>query len=130
MAGDRGRGAAERVDAAVGAVGSGGWEFRNAYRRQLLALSRRIRLLGPFAEELREARRGAAEQEEQERALAPLADALEEAVDLLQLGRDGSRIFLVRACFPLSPFLVPHLCCTRLLGTPDAWLPVRVKINF
>ncbi|NP_001336571.1 Protein spotted leaf 11-like [Zea mays] len=95
MAGDRGRGAAERVDAAVGAVGSGGWEFRNAYRRQLLALSRRIRLLGPFAEELREARRGSAEQEEQERALAPLADALEEALDLLQLGRDGSRIFLV-----------------------------------
>lgn len=126
MDGDRGRGAAERVDAAVGAVGSGGWEFRNAYRRQLLALSRRIRLLGPFAEELREARRGPAEQEEQERALAPLADALEEALDLLQLGRDGSRIFLV----PLSPFLVPHLCCTRLLGTPDAWLPVRVNINF
>jgi hypothetical protein len=99
MAGDRGRGAAaERVAAAVEAVGSGGWEFRNAYRRQLLALSRRIRLLGPFAEELREARRGPAEEEEQERALVPLADALEEALDLLQLGRDGSRIFLVRAC--------------------------------
>jgi hypothetical protein len=28
--------------------------------------------------------------------LAPLADALETALDLLQLGRDGSRIFLVR----------------------------------
>jgi len=99
--------AAERVAAAVEAVGSGGWEFRNAYRRQLLALSRRIRLLGPFAEELREARRGrpAEEEEEQERALAPLADALEEALDLLQLGRDGSRIFLVRACLLLSPFL-------------------------
>lgn len=110
MAGDRGRGAAaaERVAAAVEAVGSGGWEFRNAYRRPLLALSRRIRLLGPFAEELREARRGPAEEEEeQERALAPLADALEKALDLLQLGRDGSRVFLVRACLLLlSPFLV------------------------
>ena len=124
MAGDRGRGASERVAAAVEAVGSGGWEFRNAYRRQLLALSRRIRLLGPFAEELQEARRGPAEEEEQERALAPLADALEEALDLLQLGRDGSRIFLVRACLLLSLFLVPHLC-----WIPDAWLPVRVKIN-
>ena len=60
--------AAERVAAAVEAVGSGGWEFRNAYRRQLLALSRRIRLLGPFAEELQEARWGTeAEAEEQER---------------------------------------------------------------
>ncbi|PWZ54997.1 E3 ubiquitin-protein ligase SPL11 [Zea mays] len=93
MAGVSGRGAAERVAAAVEAVGSGGWEFRNAYRRQLLALSRRIRLLGPFVEELREA--PCVPAEEPERALAVLADALEEALDLLQLGRDGSRIFLV-----------------------------------
>ncbi|CAL4905826.1 unnamed protein product [Urochloa decumbens] len=99
MAGGGGGAAAERVAAAVeaAAAASGGWEFRNAYRRQLLALSRRIRLLGPFAEELREARGGAAEgeEEERERALAPLADALEMALDLLRLGRDGSRIFLV-----------------------------------
>ncbi|CAN6343418.1 unnamed protein product [Urochloa humidicola] len=103
MAGGGGGGsgaAAERVAAAVEAAASpsGGWEFRNAYRRQLLALSRRIRLLGPFAEELREARRGPAdgeEERERERALAPLTDALEMALDLLRLGRDGSRIFLV-----------------------------------
>ncbi|WVZ90870.1 hypothetical protein U9M48_037129 [Paspalum notatum var. saurae] len=96
MAGDGGRGAAERAAAAVEEAGCGGWEFRNAYRRQLLALSRRIRLLGPFAEELREARRGpAGEEQEQERALAPLAEALERALDLLRLGRDGSRISLV-----------------------------------
>ncbi|RLN28593.1 protein spotted leaf 11-like [Panicum miliaceum] len=97
MAGDGGA-AAERVAAAVEAAAAGGWEFRNAYRRQLLALSRRIRLLGPFAEELREARRGPADGEkerERERALAPLGDALEKALDLLRLGRDGSRIFLV-----------------------------------
>jgi len=100
MAGDGG-GAAERAAAAVEAAAAGGWDFRNAYRRQLLALSRRIRLLGPFAEELREARRGPAEKE-RERALAPLADALEKALDLLRLGRDGSRIFLVRACVLLS----------------------------
>ncbi|XP_062203599.1 protein spotted leaf 11 [Phragmites australis] len=99
MAGDR-RGeppvaaAKERVAAAVEAVASGGWEFRNAYRRQLLALSRRIRLLGPFSEELREARRAPADEEE-ERALAPLAEALEKALELLRLGREGSRIFLV-----------------------------------
>ncbi|CAL5092918.1 unnamed protein product [Urochloa decumbens] len=100
MAGGGGGAAAERVAAAVeaAAAASGGWEFRNAYRRQLLALSRRIRLLGPFAEELREARGGAVEAEEErgrEAALAPLADALEMALDLLRLGRDGSRIFLV-----------------------------------
>jgi hypothetical protein len=102
MAGDGGT-AAERAAAAVEAAAAGGWEFRNAYRRQLLALSRRIRLLGPFAEELREALRGPADGEkERERALAPLADALERALDLLRLGRDGSRIFLVRACVFLS----------------------------
>jgi alkaline phosphatase len=90
--------AKERVAKAVEAAASGGWEFRNAYRRQLLALSRRIRLLGPFAEELREARRVGADASEEERALAPLAEALEKALELLRLGRDGSRIFLVRAC--------------------------------
>jgi hypothetical protein len=36
--------------------------------------------------------------ETEERALAPLAAALERALDLLRLGRDGSRISLVRAC--------------------------------
>ncbi|KAK1627343.1 hypothetical protein QYE76_001658 [Lolium multiflorum] len=83
--------APERVARAVEAVAAAG-EFRNAYRRQLLALSRRIRLLGPFAEELRERRRV---DEKEERALAPLAAALERALDLLRLGRDGSRISLV-----------------------------------
>jgi hypothetical protein len=92
--------APERVARAVEAVAAAG-EFRNAYRRQLLALSRRIRLLGPFAEELRERRRRVDETEE--RALAPLADALEGALDLLRLGRDGSRISLVRACVLTSP---------------------------
>ncbi|KAF7070871.1 hypothetical protein CFC21_076312 [Triticum aestivum] len=84
--------AAERVAAAVETVAAPG-EFRNAYRRQLLALSRRIRLLGPFAEELRERRRPPGEEEE--RALATLADALEKALELLKLGREGSRISLV-----------------------------------
>nr|ADB85353.1 putative spotted leaf protein 11 [Phyllostachys edulis] len=105
MAGDREEGepplpaeapASERVAAAVEAVAAAG-EYRNAFRRQLLALSRRIRLLGPFAEELRERRAPAPEEEE--RALAPLADALEKALELLRLGREGSRIFLVSELF-------------------------------
>lgn len=106
-----------RVAKAVEAVASGGWDFRNAYRRQLLALSRRIRLLGPFAEELREAPRVGAYAKEADRALAPLADALERALELLQLGRDGSRIFLVRAyCWIIEfldfcsiPYVIIHL---------------------
>jgi hypothetical protein len=93
--------AVERVAAAVEAVaagaGAGAGEYRNAYRRQLLALSRRIRLLGPFVEELRERRRGEGEGEVEERALAPLAAALEAALALLRLGREGSRISLVCA---------------------------------
>lgn len=101
--------AAERVATAVETVAAPG-EFRNAYRRQLLALSRRIRLLGPFAEELRERRRPAGEEEE--RALAPLADALEKALELLKFGREGSRISLVRPYLPTRE---------RFLISSDSW---------
>ncbi|XP_071677348.1 protein spotted leaf 11-like isoform X2 [Lolium perenne] len=116
MAGDRDKeptsSAPERVARAVEAVAAAG-EFRNAYRRQLLALSRRIRLLGPFAEELRERRRRVDETEE--RALAPLAAALERALDLLRLGRDGSRISLVSSLQKLQASL-------KLGNTYLAWL--------
>ncbi|KAL5205826.1 hypothetical protein ABZP36_034035 [Zizania latifolia] len=102
MAGDRGKEAGppedpalERVGAAVEAAAAAPGDYRNAYKRQLLALSRRIRLLGPFAEELRERRAPQRGQEEEERALAPLAAALEGALELLRLGREGSRISLV-----------------------------------
>ncbi|XP_071677349.1 protein spotted leaf 11-like isoform X3 [Lolium perenne] len=110
MAGDRDKeptsSAPERVARAVEAVAAAG-EFRNAYRRQLLALSRRIRLLGPFAEELRERRRRVDETEE--RALAPLAAALERALDLLRLGRDGSRISLVSSLQKLQALGSMHV---------------------
>ncbi|XP_071677347.1 protein spotted leaf 11-like isoform X1 [Lolium perenne] len=117
MAGDRDKeptsSAPERVARAVEAVAAAG-EFRNAYRRQLLALSRRIRLLGPFAEELRERRRRVDETEE--RALAPLAAALERALDLLRLGRDGSRISLVSSLQKLQA------ASLKLGNTYLAWL--------
>ncbi|TVU18685.1 hypothetical protein EJB05_34796, partial [Eragrostis curvula] len=46
-----------RVAAPVEKVESGGRGFRNVYPRELLALSRQMRLPGPLAEELREVRR-------------------------------------------------------------------------
>ena len=57
---------------------------------------------------------GKERERERERALAPLADALEKALDLLRLGRDGSRIFLVRACVFLSSFLLDSRCLAAL----------------
>ncbi|WOL15012.1 protein spotted leaf 11 [Canna indica] len=68
-------------------------EFRNAYRKPLCSLSRRIRLLGPMFDELADAREPIAEPAA--RALTALETALAAARDLLRLGGEGSKIFLV-----------------------------------
>lgn len=84
-----------RLAAPVERVESGGWGFRNAYPRELLALPRQIRLPGPLPEDLREVRR-APVNEQEFRGLAPLSESLEKA-ELLRLVRDGGRTISVRA---------------------------------
>ncbi|KAJ6827287.1 protein spotted leaf 11-like [Iris pallida] len=68
-------------------------DYRNAYRKQLCNLSRRIKLLAPMFEELREG--GGAIGGRDAAALARLRDALASTRDLLRLGSEGSKIFLV-----------------------------------
>ncbi|KAM0885396.1 hypothetical protein ACQ4PT_030364 [Festuca glaucescens] len=68
-------------------------DFRNAYRRQLCNLSRRIRLLAPMMEEAKEGPRPLPEPSVA--ALRQLRDALAGAKELLRLGSSGSKIFLV-----------------------------------
>ncbi|KAJ4754042.1 U-box domain-containing protein 13 [Rhynchospora pubera] len=68
-------------------------EFKNAYRRQFCNLSRRIKLLGPLIEELRESKNPIPDNEVE--SLGQLRIALESAKELLRLGSEGSKIFLV-----------------------------------
>ncbi|PKA51936.1 U-box domain-containing protein 13 [Apostasia shenzhenica] len=68
-------------------------DFRNAYKKQFCNLSRRIRLLAPMFEELRDSREPISEGAA--RSLARLGDALDAATGLLQFGSDGSKICLV-----------------------------------
>lgn len=68
-------------------------EFRNAYRRQFCNLSRRIRLLAPMLEEAKEGPRPLPMASVT--ALRQLREALTGARELLRLGSNGSKIFLV-----------------------------------
>jgi hypothetical protein len=68
-------------------------EFKNAYRRQFCNLSRRIKLLGPLIEELKESKNPVPDKEVDR--LAQLKKALDSAKELLRLGSEGSKIFLV-----------------------------------
>lgn len=68
-------------------------DFRNSYRRQFCNLSRRIRLLAPMMEEVKEGPRPLPEASVA--ALRQLRDALAGARELLRLGSNGSKIFLV-----------------------------------
>ncbi|XP_074578846.1 U-box domain-containing protein 13-like [Curcuma longa] len=68
-------------------------DYRNAYRKRFCDLSRRMRLLAPMFEELRES-----DDPVPDRAapsLALLQRAVDSAKELLRLGNEGSRIFLV-----------------------------------
>lgn len=68
-------------------------DFRNAYRKPLCSLARRIRLLEPMFDELADGRDPIPESVA--RALAELEKSLATAMDLLWHGSVGSKIFLV-----------------------------------
>uniref|UniRef100_A0A6V7QU10 RING-type E3 ubiquitin transferase n=1 Tax=Ananas comosus var. bracteatus TaxID=296719 RepID=A0A6V7QU10_ANACO len=68
-------------------------EFRNAYRKLFCNLSRRIKLLAPMLEELKESK--APIPAKAIETLARLREALDSAKELLRLGNEGSKIFLV-----------------------------------
>ncbi|KAJ8479803.1 hypothetical protein OPV22_023530 [Ensete ventricosum] len=68
-------------------------DYRNAYKKQFCNLSRRIKLLAPMFEELKESKDPISEPAVG--ALEKLNRALDSAKDLLRLGSEGSKIFLV-----------------------------------
>ncbi|RWV91094.1 hypothetical protein GW17_00046648, partial [Ensete ventricosum] len=68
-------------------------DYRNAYRKQFCDLSRRMKLLEPMFQELKESKDPIPEQAV--RSLVQLKLALDSARELLRLGNEGSKIFLV-----------------------------------
>lgn len=68
-------------------------DYRNAYKKQLGNLSRRIKLLAPLFDELKDSKDPIPESAA--RTLAPLEDALAAAKELLRFSSEGSKIFLV-----------------------------------
>lgn len=69
-------------------------DFRNAFKKQFCNLARRLKLLAPMLEELRESKEEI--EEEVMTDLVALKEALVKANDLLRFGSHGSKICLVR----------------------------------
>lgn len=68
-------------------------DYRNAYKKQFCNLSRRLKLLTPMLEEIREST-DAIDAETME-TLRPLGEALQSSSELLRFGSEGSKICLV-----------------------------------
>ncbi|XP_075519842.1 U-box domain-containing protein 13-like [Primulina tabacum] len=68
-------------------------EYRSAVRKQYMNLARRLKLLTPMFEEIRDSKESIPE--ESIIALASLVKALESAKELLLFGSEGSKIYLV-----------------------------------
>ncbi|KAK3409996.1 hypothetical protein EUGRSUZ_J02058 [Eucalyptus grandis] len=83
---------AEGLIARVGEIASI-CDYRCAVKRQYCNLARRLKLLVPMFEEVRESRRPVGEGAAA--ALASLKEALEAARDLLRFGSEGSKIYMV-----------------------------------
>jgi hypothetical protein len=73
-------------------------DYRWTVKRQYCNLARRLKLLTPMFEEIRDSKE--AVPKETVRALVSMKEALDSAKDLLRFGSDGSKIYLVR----LRPF--------------------------
>ena len=73
-------------------------EYRCTVKKQYCNLARRLKLLTPMFEEIRDSKE--AVPEETVRALVSMKEALKSAKDLLKIGSEGSKIYLVR----LRPF--------------------------
>uniref|UniRef100_A0A2P2LYI5 RING-type E3 ubiquitin transferase n=1 Tax=Rhizophora mucronata TaxID=61149 RepID=A0A2P2LYI5_RHIMU len=68
-------------------------DYRSTVKKQYCNLARRLKLLTPMFEEIRESREAISE--ENVTALVSLKDALDSAKELLRFGSEGSKIYLV-----------------------------------
>lgn len=73
-------------------------EYRCTVKKQYCNLARRLKLLIPMFEEIRDSKEVVVP-EEMVKALKSFKEALESAKELLRFGSEGSKIYLVRA-FP------------------------------
>lgn len=71
-------------------------EYRCTVKKQYCNLARRLKLLTPMFEEIRDSKEKVSEDSYQ--ALASLKEAMELAMELLRFGSEGSRIYMVRIC--------------------------------
>lgn len=71
-------------------------DFRLTVKKQYCNLSRRLKLLIPMFEEIRDSKEPVPE--DTLKALVLLKEALESAKKLLRFGSEGSKIFLVSLC--------------------------------
>lgn len=85
-------------------------DFRYTVKKQYCNLSRRLKLLIPMFEEIRDSKEPVSE--DTLNALILLKEALESAKKLLRFGSEGSKIFLVSLCYCIfSSYL---LLCFRV----------------
>lgn len=80
-------------------------DYRCAVKKQYCNLARRLKLLTPMFEEIKESKE--AIPEETVRGLVSLKEALISANELLKFGSEGSKIYLVCMCFQLKVFIIP-----------------------
>ena len=73
-------------------------DFRSTVKKQYCNLARRLKLLTPMFEEIRDSKEQVPE--ESFKALSSLKEALESARDVLRFGSEGSRIYMVCAFDP------------------------------
>lgn len=82
-------------------------DFRCTVKKQYCNLARRLKLLIPMFEEIRDIKE--AVPEETLKALFSIKEALQSAKDLLRFGSEGSKIYLVRAFRESFCFLIALL---------------------
>lgn len=91
-------------------------DYRSTVKKQYCNLARRLKLLIPMFEEIRDNKE--ASPEETLKALISFKVALESAKQLLRFGSDGSKIYMVceyysirfnGLCIFSFPFLIPYL---------------------
>ena len=87
-------------------------DYRYAVRKQYCNLARRLKLLIPMFEEMRDMKQ--ALPDNTVGALVSLKKAMESTKELLRLGTEGSKIYLVRLLYCLCGICLISVACSAL----------------
>lgn len=94
-------------------------DFRSAFRKPFCNLARRLKLLAPMFEEVRDGRDKVPDEAAEQ--LRVLKDALVGARELLRFGSEGSKICLVCPCLKFSHLWPVSLPCSSILAAILFW---------